>query len=172
MLEPKYTLSTNPERWNEEAMNLAGLRTDCAHPTLLFYIHGPQSKHIADMVKSAQNEQDKDAKLKAFFEPYYSLLPNYDSAEPACTPSTILATAWAGDRFAGFGSYSNFQIGLENAEQHIEVMRHGMPERHIWLAGEHTAPFEALGTTTGAYLSGEAVAKRIASAYGLENGHS
>lgn len=64
-------------------------------------------------------------------------------------------------------------------------MQHGMPERHLWIAGEHTAPFVccirlieptgpdvdiaqvALGTTTGAYLSGEGVAKRIAAVYDL-----
>jgi hypothetical protein len=40
-------------------------------------------------------------------------------------------------------------------------MREGMPERGIWIAGEHTAPFVALGTATGAYWSGEKVALRI-----------
>lgn len=35
----------------------------------------------------------------------------------------------------------------------------------MWLAGEHTAPFIALGTTTGAYWSGEGVARRIAALY-------
>ena len=50
-------------------------------------------------------------------------------------------------------------------DHYIETMRYGAPERHIWLAGEHTAPFVALGTVTGAYWSGEAVAKRILHAY-------
>lgn len=36
-----------------------------------------------------------------------------------------------------------------------------MPEQGIWIAGEHTAPFVALGTATGAYWSGEKVALRI-----------
>lgn len=45
-------------------------------------------------------------------------------------------------------------------------MREGMPERGLWLAGEHTAPFVALGTVTGAYWSGESVGRRIAEAYG------
>lgn len=44
-----------------------------------------------------------------------------------------------------------------------------MPERGIWLAGEHTAPFVALGTVTGAYWAGEGVAKRIVRAYGLKS---
>lgn len=34
-------------------------------------------------------------------------------------------------------------------------------ERGVWFAGEHTAPFVGLGTTSGAYWSGEAVAGRI-----------
>lgn len=41
----------------------------------------------------------------------------------------------------------------------------------MWFAGEHTAPFIALGTTTGAYWSGEGVARRIVRAYqALEDG--
>lgn len=40
-------------------------------------------------------------------------------------------------------------------------MRKGMPEKGVWIAGEHTAPFVALGTATGAYWSGEKVALRI-----------
>ena len=44
---------------------------------------------------------------------------------------------------------------------HVECMRKGMPEKGVWIAGEHTAPFVALGTATGAYWSGEKVALRI-----------
>jgi hypothetical protein len=40
-------------------------------------------------------------------------------------------------------------------------MRTGVPAEGVWLAGEHTAPFVALGTVTGAYWSGEGVARRI-----------
>ena len=43
----------------------------------------------------------------------------------------------------------------------------GMGESEgLWLAGEHTAPFVALGTTTGAYWSGEGVARRICKKWG------
>lgn len=52
-------------------------------------------------------------------------------------------------------------------DEDIEVIRQGCPERGIWFAGEHTAPFVALGTVTGAYWSGEAVARRVLAAYGL-----
>lgn len=47
-------------------------------------------------------------------------------------------------------------------------MRAGVPERRVWLAGEHTAPFVALGTVTGAYWAGEGVARRIIGLYGGE----
>ena len=56
-------------------------------------------------------------------------------------------------------------------DKDIETLREGCPERGIWFAGEHTAPFVALGTVTGAYWSGEAVAKRVAEGYGLSGGH-
>lgn len=46
-------------------------------------------------------------------------------------------------------------------------MREGVPGRGLWFAGEHTSPFVALGTVTGAYWSGEGVAGRIAMAYGM-----
>ena len=168
-LQPIYAASTNPSQWMQEALSLSALQPPaCAHPTLLFYIQGPQSAHIGSLVQNAKSETDRDAKLIQHFEPYFSLLPNYSPSNPECRPKAILATAWAVDKFAGYGSYSNFQVGLEDGGRDIEVMRHGMPERRIWFAGEHTAPFVASGTTTGAYWSGEAVGKRIAVAYGLE----
>lgn len=46
-------------------------------------------------------------------------------------------------------------------------MREGLTGRSLWFAGEHTAPFVALGTVTGAYWSGEAVGKRIAEVWGM-----
>lgn len=68
----------------------------------------------------------------------------------------------------------NFQV-RENAdaakgvglEDDIRALRAGVPERGLWLAGEHTAPFVALGTLTGAYWSGEAVGMRLLAANGL-----
>ena len=167
-LEPHYAHSTNPEQWMQTCLNLSALQPNIAHPTLLFYIQGPQSKYIADLVSSAKSDEERDTKLLEFFRPYYSRLPNYNASDPSSTPKAVLATAWANDKFAGNGSYSNFQIGLEKGDEDIETMRHGMPDRGIWLAGEHTAPFIALGTSTGAYMSGQSVAERIAKAYVLE----
>lgn len=40
-------------------------------------------------------------------------------------------------------------------------------ERGVWFAGEHTAPFVALGTTTGALWSGERVARGVCEVVGL-----
>ena len=152
-------------------MNLAALPDKTAHPTLLFYIYGPCAKHIASLASTntnkATSETERDRLLTSFFEPYISRLPNYDPSSPACQPTGVLATAWASDEFAGYGSYANFQVGLEKGDEDIEVMRKGMPERRLWFAGEHTAPFVALGTSTGAYWSGEGVARRIVEADGV-----
>lgn len=143
--------------------------------------------------------------LSAFFHPYYSLLPNYNPASPSCQPIKILSTDWQHDEFAGWGSYTNFQVsaarkagngdissettedtGLTHKEENgkdeiyerdeesdihldrdIEALRQGCPDRGIWFAGEHTAPFVALGTVTGAYWSGEAVGRKVLAAYGI-----
>lgn len=163
---PTYARSTNPESWNQEAVNLAALPDGTAHPTLLFYIHGPTSLHIAKLLASNPPEKHNSL-LAAFFAPYYSLLPNYTAAAPECIPKAILATAWANDELAGYGSYCNFQTGLKAGDEDIEVLRKGLPGRGVWMAGEHCAPFVALGTVTGAYWSGEGVAKRVGEIYGL-----
>lgn len=160
-LSPEYAPDSNPEKWDFQGMNLAALPDKLAHPTILFYIYGPCSKHIASMVKESTSEAVRTTALTDFFMPYISLMPNYSSSDPACKPSAVLATAWAADELAGCGSYSNFQVGLEHGDKDIEAIRHGMPNDGLWFAGEHTAPFVALGTTTGAYWSGQAVAERI-----------
>jgi len=165
---PSYTDETNPSHWSQEAVNLAALPGPTAHPTLLFYTHGPTSIHIANLLASHPKLQHHTL-LSTFFHPYFSRLPNYTADNPAHQPNSILATAWANDALAGYGSYSNFQVGLEQGDDDIAVMRWGMPQRGVWLAGEHTAPFVALGTVTGAYWSGEGVAQRIVRAYGRED---
>ncbi|KAK3190888.1 hypothetical protein K4F52_003205 [Lecanicillium sp. MT-2017a] len=109
-----------------------------------------------------------------FFSPDYCLLPNYAADDPNCVPVCALATNWQNDELAGNGSYTNFKTspslpegGCETQLDDIRAMRHGMPERGIWLAGEHTAPFVAIGKSTGAYWSGESVAMRILATNGL-----
>ncbi|KAI9759539.1 MAG: hypothetical protein M4579_002298 [Chaenotheca gracillima] len=164
-MHPTYASSTNPDYWNQEAVNLAALPPGSAHPTLLFFIFGPCSTYITTKLSKLPESAHHDF-LTDFFKPYYSRLPHFDSNSTNCTPVASQATSWGTDEFAGYGSYCNFQVGITGADQHVETMRKGMPERHIWLAGEHTAPFVALGTTTGAYWSGEGVAQRIIEAYG------
>ena len=85
-------------------------------------------------------------------------------------PIAILPTCWAKDELAGYGSYSNFQVGLERGDKDIERLREGMPERRIWFAGEHAAPFIATGTVTGAYWSGQRTAERVMEAFKLGDG--
>ncbi|KAF4554976.1 Flavin containing amine oxidoreductase-like protein 1 [Elsinoe fawcettii] len=160
-LPPNYSPDLNPSQWDQQAMNLAALSSPHAHPTLLFYIQGPCSQHVALILRAARSQIEKDTFLVDFFRPYYSLLPNYNAGHTDCTPKAVLATEWANDEFAGYGSYSNWQVGLEHGDKDIESLRHGIPEKHLWFAGEHVAPFVALGTTTGAWWSGEAVAERI-----------
>lgn len=142
-------------------MNLAMLPDDLAHPTILFYIYGPCAFDVGAIVRDAKSKEDLHDTLVRFFKPYFSLLDNYDANKPECVPKATLATAWTNDEYSGYGSYSCFQTGLEEGDKDIEAMREGMPEQGIWFAGEHVSPFVALGTTTGAYWSGEAVAERI-----------
>ncbi|KAL9053663.1 MAG: hypothetical protein Q9162_004614 [Coniocarpon cinnabarinum] len=170
-MHPKYADKTNPAQWNQQGINLAALPSSTAHASLIFYIFGDCSRHIAELVKDKTRAEAKPA-LADFFQPYFARLPGYSESDKDCQPRDILATAWAGDQYAGFGSYSNFQVGLTEADRDIEVMRHGLPERRMWFAGEHTSPFVALGTVTGAYWAGEDAAKRIAGTYGLQKSTS
>lgn len=149
--------------------------TSTSHPTLLFYTYGDQSRYLTGELAKLAIDKDitndkKTAFLYDWFKPYYARLPGYDAASPACQPSGCYATQWLHDELAGHGSYSNFQVGLQAGDADIEAMREGVPERGLWLAGEHCAPFVALGTATGAYWSGESVGGRIAKAYCREMG--
>ncbi|KEY72048.1 hypothetical protein S7711_00065 [Stachybotrys chartarum IBT 7711] len=165
-LSPTYAPESNPHKWNQEVVELASLDGECAQPTLLFYVYGDQSVHLTDHAAKLASDEERTAFLLDYFKPYYSRLPNYTDESPDCQPSDFVATAWRRDELAGFGSYTNFQVGLEEGDEDVKTLRHGVPEQGLWLAGEHTAPFVALGTSTGAYWSGEAVGRRIAEAYG------
>ena len=173
-LHPTYATEQNPDAWNMEAASLALLPSESAQPTLLFYMHGPCAEHVTSLINGLDPDSSEYYnRLQRFFEPYYSRLRNYDTSSPDCTPKAVLATNWQNDEFAGYGSYTNCQVshGEEQIflDKDIETLRHGAPERNLWFAGEHTAPFVALGTVTGAYWSGEAVAKRILHAYGMSD---
>ncbi|KAL8917873.1 MAG: hypothetical protein Q9208_007695 [Pyrenodesmia sp. 3 TL-2023] len=167
-LAPSYT----PNHWPVECVSLSSLPTPHAQPTLLFYMHGPLAAHTTSLTST--HTPSTPAYIAAFanlFKPYIARLPNYSPSSPSCVPVDALATDWSHDEFAGWGSYSNFQTsekGVVELDRDIEALRWGAPERGLWFAGEHTAPFVALGTVTGAWWSGEKVARRILRAYGLD----
>ena len=168
-LSPTYT-DQNPNQWTVECVFLNTLPKPCAHPTLLFYIHGHGAQHVTSLIDGLdQKSEEYYTRLNDFFAPYYSRLPNYEVSSTDCKATTILATNWQNDEFAGYGSYTTFQTSQASEhvelDRDIEALREGCPDRRIWFAGEATSPFVALGTTTGAYWSGQAVAHRIAEVY-------
>jgi len=170
-LDPKYSNHPKDIIWNQECVSLATLGPQ-AHSTLLFYIHGPCASHVVSNISNlSPSSPEYYDYLNDFLHPFYSRLYGYSAASPDCKPLAFLATQWQTDPYAGNGSYSNFQVGLEQGDKDIEVLRDGAgigEERGVWFAGEHTAPFVALGTTTGAYWSGERVAGRVCQIYGLD----
>lgn len=170
-LAPKYAPDSNPRQWHQTAIELASLEDQNAHPTLLFYTFGEQSKHITSTLARLATQEVRTEFLETFFHPYYSRLPNYYAASQECQPVEFSTTEWSNDELAGFGSYCNFQVGLEHGDKDVETMREGLPDQRVWFAGEHTAPFVALGTATGAYWSGEMVGKRISEAYSIAKRH-
>jgi hypothetical protein len=132
---------------------------------------GDQSLALAAQLAVLPSQKEKDAYLTMFFKPYFSLLPHYEEGSEDCKTVSCLATNWVDDELAGNGSYTTFRTGLKEGDKDIEIMREGLTGRSLWFAGEHTAPFVALGTVTGAYWSGEAVGNRIAEAYGMTAGN-
>ena len=171
-LAPTYASDHNPERWTIECISLAALPPPCNHASLLFYLNGPCSENVTSLVRGTKaGSKEYCEKLESFFSPYYSLLSNFDPG--TCKPLSFCSTDWQNDELAGNGSYSTFQVsdydreGLVELDKDLEVLRIGCPERNLWFAGEHTAPTLALGTTTGAYWSGDAVAQRISRVYGM-----
>ncbi|KKK15274.1 hypothetical protein ARAM_001925 [Aspergillus rambellii] len=168
-LHPAYTEVPAGIPWNQECLSMASFPEDCAHPTLLFYTYGPCATHIVSTV-SAMDPASSEyyTFLDNFTKPFYSRLHGYSSSSPDCTPKAFLATQWQNDPYAGNGSYCNFQVGLQQGDEDIEVLRAGVGLDHgIWFAGEHTSPFVALGTTTGAFWSGERAGGQICARYGL-----
>ncbi|KAK4991150.1 hypothetical protein LTR66_006621 [Elasticomyces elasticus] len=157
-LSPSYAAQTNPQRWRLECVSFHAFAEPYRRNILLFYTFGDCSTHITTSVRGLHGEP-RDRWLQQFFEPYYTRLPNYDAN--TCAPLRFLATEWCNDEFAGNGGYTNFRVGMADAAQDVQAIRHGMPEQHIYFAGEHTAPFDGLGTVAGAYNSGEKVARRI-----------
>ncbi|KAA8894447.1 amine oxidase [Sphaerosporella brunnea] len=165
-LTPKYAPETNPNKWHMCCFSLAHFAAPYDQPTLLFYVFGPSSAHLTSSAFTSPQTEEGLKQYTEFFEPYFSRLGGYEAESPDCKPSHIIATNWSNDEYAGFGSYSNFQVGLEDGERDIEIFREGLPERNIWFAGEHTAPVLGLGSVSGAYWSGEDAAAKVVESYG------
>lgn len=140
--------------------SLAHLPGSCAQPTLLFYVFGPISAHLTETFSPATTELGR-AQYMDFFRPYFSKLPSYDPKDANCTPADLIATEWSREKWAGYGSYSNFQVGLTAGGEDIEALRAGIPEQKIWFGGEHTAPVLGLGSVSGAYWSGGDAAEKL-----------
>lgn len=164
--------------WTVEmvALSSPAIFGDLARPVLMFCLWDAPAAHLTSATASLHPHSDEYLRVvEKLFRPFYTRLPNYQHDHPDCTPTEVLATNWQNDEFAGKGSYTNFQIQPSDKlssddpaiDDHFRSLRHGLPERGIWFAGEHTAPFVALGTSTGAYWSGEAAAARIFQAYVL-----
>lgn len=164
---PEYAPDTNPGKWNHEIFFYSALQSPLAHPTLLFYVYGDNSKLITDAIQGLDpDSQEYHDTLVKFFKPYYSLLPNYNESLAWSKPVKCLTTDWEHDKYAGYGSYTHFTIPSRDGKQMVATIRKGMSaNRNIWFAGEHTAPDFALSTIVGAYWSGERVAGEISHLY-------
>ncbi|CAO1599284.1 hypothetical protein XANCAGTX0491_003017 [Xanthoria calcicola] len=156
-LSPLRPNQSNPRQWRLECVSFHAFEAPYRRNILLFYTFGDCSTHITSSIRGLEGTI-RDDWLRDFFEPYYSTLPGYAAIH---TPKRFLATEWCNDDLAGNGCYCNFQVGMTDAARDVEAIRHGMPEQHIYFAGEHTAPFDGLGTVAGAYTSGEKIATRI-----------
>ncbi|KAL8805991.1 MAG: hypothetical protein Q9182_001648 [Xanthomendoza sp. 2 TL-2023] len=165
-LSPIQATQTLPWKWRLECVSFNAFHAPYRRSILLFYTFGECSTFITSSIRGLVGKV-RDEWLQRFFEPYYSLLPGY--TEETCAPRRFLATEWCNDEYAGNGSYSNFQVGMSDAAGDVEAIRHGMPEKHIYFAGEHTAPFDGLGTVAGAYTSGEKIGKRIIESWQASN---
>lgn len=166
-LRPEYAPDTNPAKHRLEIISFSGLPEPFSQPVIMFFIYGQMGRHVTGLVRDMKRDSEEYYRiLDDNFRPYYSKLPNYESTSPDCKPSGFMSTDWQNDRFAGYGSFANLPVGSGDCAQHFEALREGMGEdRGIWFAGEHTSPPGGLGTVTGAYWSGEEVAKRVAHRY-------
>jgi hypothetical protein len=156
---------------NAIVISLAHLPDECAHPTLLFYLHGPCGAKVVDSVEGLEpHSTTYNQTIDDFARPYYSPLPNFSEGDSSTQPTAWFCSTWQQDRFAGNGSYSNVQVGMRDAYGDVEALQSGCcfgEKRGIWFVGEHTAPPAIMATTTGAYVSGELGARRICEKWNL-----
>lgn len=168
-LQPDYASKTNRAKWRQEIISMSGLPGKFAQPVIMFFVYGQWGRHVTGLVRGMPQESVEYFKvLKENFEPYYSKLPNYQAASADCRPLDIMLTDWQGDKYAGYGSFTNQPLHSGDGDQNFEALTEGMgTDRGIWFAGEHTSPPGGLGTVTGAYWSGERVAKQVSRRHGI-----
>lgn len=162
-LKPAYATETNPQNWRQEIISFSALPEPYAQPVIMFFTYGEWGRRISSLVKGKdQGSPEFYEILDSHFRPYYSRLPNFSRECDECRPTRFLATDWQNDEFAGFGSFTNFPVGQEDAAKDLQVLREGLGrDRGVWFAGEHVAPNKGIGTVMGAYQSGEYVARAI-----------
>jgi len=155
---------------NVVVISLAHLPHSSAQPTLLFYIHGPCGTKVVQSVETLEPHSDNYNKaIDEFAKPHYSRLPNYSDHNISCKPISHFCSTWQLDPLAGNGSYTNIQTGSTQARKDLEALRDGAgvgESNGLWFVGEHTATAAYVATVTGAYMSGERVAKRILKKWG------
>jgi hypothetical protein len=152
--------------------SLAHLPDSCADATLLFYIHGPYGAQVCGAIRDLEPHSEAYNKtIDSFARPFYSRHPNYNAEDPNCKPVSWFCSAWQNDELAGYGAYSYFMAGQRDALKDLTTMRDGDglgEQSGLWFAGEHTAPFPRLGTTAGAYISGQRIAERICQKWNVD----
>ncbi|CAG9997275.1 unnamed protein product [Clonostachys byssicola] len=163
--------------WSQMVISLSSLPGGNGHPTLLFYICPPLTHKLMPILKGMEPHSEPYNKvLREITEPFYALLPHYNA--DTCRPASFLASQWFNDPFA-YGSYSNVRVTQNNAAEDFRMLRTGGGkgklghnlmghDRGIWFAGEHTNAPRAIGTTTGAWASGDRAARHILLAYGMK----
>ena len=169
-LSPEYAPDSNPEKWRTEIISFSGLPEPFSQPVIMFFVYGQWGRHITGLVRGMEQVSEEYYRvLDANFQPLYSKLPHYEPTAADCKPLKYLSTDWQNDKLAGYGGFTNLPVGSGDCAEHFEALRDGMGEdRGIGFAGEHVSPLGGLGTVTGAYWSGELVARKVAHLYGIE----
>jgi hypothetical protein len=109
--------------------------------------------------------------LLRYFSPYLTRLapcvssspPPPSSPYPFPRPTSILLTHFSASALSGYGSYTNFQIGLTCGLARVNALRDGWEAGRVWIAGEHCGEVVGLGSVTGAWWGGEKAARDVES---------
>lgn len=93
-LHPTHVIE-NAQSWSLE-FNLVLLpELFGAHfqPTLIFSLYRPCTTHITSLINPLlSGSQEYFKAISDLFRVYYTLIPNYNAADPNCTSKAVLAT--------------------------------------------------------------------------------